>query len=176
MMFAAHERFGPFSGDSWTNYVNWSGLIHLTELVSTDNLLCPSVINELVDSDWDYNIHADCCTHFFREWQYLKRRIGYDRQLHNILGLTEEPSSLAVAPDEFEFSGFDILDSYNDISVLTNCGGFPEVFKNSELNQFGLLNEIARANSIANALRELYPDDAHCSECRVWSLCRYVGA
>jgi hypothetical protein len=175
MMFAAHKRLDPPSGERWTSYIEWSGLKHLKEVVSTDNLLCPSVITDLIDSDWKYNIHADCCTHFFRDWQYLRKRIDYDPQLHNILGLVESPTSLVDAPDEFEFCGFDILDSWNDISVLTNCGGFPDVFKNNEVNQFGLLNELARANEIAGVIREQNPEDPHCCDCRVWFLCRYVG-
>lgn len=58
-VFAAHERFDPSRGESWSNYIRWSGFHHISELVSTDVMLCPSVLEELTAEDWRYNIHAD---------------------------------------------------------------------------------------------------------------------
>jgi hypothetical protein len=74
-MFAAHNRFDSACGKSWTDYIQWSGLRRIAELVSTDEMLCPSSIDELVDADWEYNIHADCRTYMFRDVEYLNRRI-----------------------------------------------------------------------------------------------------
>lgn len=45
--FIATERFLP-GDDSWESYVRWSGLTQLTELISLDPELCPSLIGE-----WD---------------------------------------------------------------------------------------------------------------------------
>jgi hypothetical protein len=175
MIFSAHYRFGPSQGDKWTGYIEWSGLSHLKELVSTDTMLCPVVLDELIDVDWQYNVHEDFKTWFFHDFEYLKKRIAYDRDRHNLLLITQRP---AAEPDEikdFEFCGYDILDSYDSISVLTNCGGFPEIFNASDINHFGLISDLARANEITDAIRKSEPDDPHCHDCRMWAYARYSG-
>jgi hypothetical protein len=173
--FAAHFRFGPTSGEAWGKYIQWSGLRHISELVSTDTMLCPPVIDELVDADWQHNIHADNKIYRFHDCAYLKKRINYDSARHNILAIIERPVSPTVAEGGFQFCGYDILDSYDSISVLTNCGGFPDIFAASEINRFGLLDDLVRANKIAATLRDKHQADPHCCDCRVWSLCRYIG-
>jgi hypothetical protein len=173
-MFAVHRRFGPSSCESWTDYINWSGLTHILELVTADSLLCPNIIERPIDEDWKYNIHADCRTCFFHDFEYLRRRAGYDANRHNLLCIEIEPNLPVALPKGFEFCGYDILDSDESISVLTNCGGFPEVFHGAELDKYGLIKDLSRANEIAEAIRTRYPEDPHCCECRVWSLSRYV--
>lgn len=61
------ESFGPERGDSWVDYLAWSGLYHLEEVVSLDIMLCPSVIETLVEEDWQYNIHEDFRPHCFKD-------------------------------------------------------------------------------------------------------------
>jgi hypothetical protein len=174
-MFAAHKRFGPSCGESWSNYIQWSGFHQIAELVSTDVMLCPLVLEELIDEDWQYNIHVDFKTYFFHNVEYLKRRIGYDPTRHNLLSLIERPESPIVAQSGFEVCGYDILDSYDSVSVLTNCGGFPAIFDPSEVNRYGLLDDLTRALDVSAKLRDAEPEDPHCGDCRVWSLCRYTG-
>ena len=63
--YIAVEPFGPLAGKKWTNYVRWSRLNQLEELVSFDNLLCPCAITELTDRDWDFNVTEDYTLFFF---------------------------------------------------------------------------------------------------------------
>lgn len=175
-MFTAYQRFGPWNGESWNNYIEWSGFHHIRELVSTDQMLCPAILDKLNDTDWQYNIHADNKVYFFHDIEYLKRRIIFDPSRHNILSITERPNSPIVADVDFEFCGYDILDSDDSISVLTNCGAFPGVFEPSEVNKYGLLDDLSRSLEIAAHIRKAKPEDPHCGDCRVWALCRYVGA
>jgi hypothetical protein len=93
-MFAAHNRFDSSCGESWTRYIEWSGFRHISELVSTDTMLCPSVIDELIEADWAYNIHADFKTYMFHDFTYLKRRIQYDPKRH-IYSVTHRTSHFA---------------------------------------------------------------------------------
>jgi hypothetical protein len=46
-LFVAKRAFDPSAGEGWNRYVAWSGLIQLTELVSLDTMLCPTVPAEL---------------------------------------------------------------------------------------------------------------------------------
>ena len=47
--FIATELFGPWDGDSWDEYIAWSGLTQLVELVSLDGPLCPTVLPKIKD-------------------------------------------------------------------------------------------------------------------------------
>lgn len=46
-------------------------------------------------------------------------------------------------------------------SALKNCGGFPDVFANSELNHVGLIESFERAMKVRQRLVELHPEEPH---------------
>ena len=174
-IFIACRKFDPHCGEAWSSYIAWSGLQQVTELVSLDNILCPLIIQELIEEDWEYNVHANNRVYFFRDYQYLKRRIAYDASQHNLLGIFERPTQTPAAMDAFTFCGYEIWDSHESISVLTNCGAFPDVYSPAELNQFGLLTDLAHANRIAETIRNTHWADDHCRDCHVWGVARYTG-
>jgi len=172
-LFVAKRPFDPSVGEGWNRYVAWSGLSQLTEVVSLDSMLCPTLPEELTAADWDYNVHADYLTSFFHSLDYLRTRVAGDGRL-NILAVLQNPTPADVAAmtvPGFAFAGFDLLDVHGDISALTNCGGFDGVFLNSELSELGLLTDLSRAQQVQAALREKYPEESH-SECDVWAIWR----
>ena len=175
-LFTARERFGPDTHpEGWRGYLEFSGFRHIQELVSADSILCGDVITELVDEDWDHNVHADYRITLFTNFEYLARRTGVDLIKHNILGILERPThENEKPPTDFEHCGFDILDSYDSVSVLTNCGKYPGIMDPQEVNQFGLLSNLVRANTIGAKIRTAFPDENHCRDCRVWSIARYM--
>ncbi|MEZ4617436.1 MAG: hypothetical protein R2867_18260 [Caldilineaceae bacterium] len=65
----------------------------------------------------------------------------------------------ADMPKDGQLLGYDIMDGDYSISLLTNCGGFPDLFDNSRINRFGLLDEVAEAYAIRDHLRVAYADD-----------------
>jgi hypothetical protein len=174
-IFAACKKFDPHCGNRWSDYLDWSGFHHLQELVSIDTILCPSLIEELIDEDWNFNIHADFRTDFFHDHEYLRRRVNYDSSRHNILALTEHPTHTPVLPDGFSHCGYDILDEWISNSVLTNCGEFSSIYTADDLNHFGLVDDLSRVKRIAKTIRKAHPNDDHCCDCRVWGIARYVG-
>lgn len=173
-VFVACHKFNPSCGASWSTYIEWSGFGHIQEIVSTDIILCPSLIDTLIDEDWSFNIQADNCTHMFYDYEYLKRRIGYDSSRHNILALTERPTHAPAPIDGFVFCGYDILDSNGSISVLVNCGAFPSIYTADDLNQFGLVDDLERVTQIAETIRNTNPGDPHCWDCHVVGIARYT--
>lgn len=175
-VFVACQKFDPSCGDSWSSYIEWLGFYQIQEIVSTDVMLCPSLIDTLIDEDWNFNIHADNCLHFFHDYEYLKHRIGYDSSRHKILALTERPTHVSAPIDGFTFCGYDILDSDNSISVLVNCGAFPSIYTPNDLNQLVLVDDLSRVRKIAEAIRDNYPDDHHCCDCRVFGIACYTIA
>ena len=171
-MFTVCRKFDSQCGDSWSRYIEWSGFHHIDELVSTDSILCPS----LVDEDWKFNIPADNLVYFFRDYEYLKQRVSYDPARHNLLAVTVRPAQPPDIIHGFEFCGYDIMDSHDSISVLTNCGAFPSIYSADDLNRFGLVTDLERVTKIAEAIRAANADDPHCRDCRVWGIARYTDA
>jgi hypothetical protein len=172
-VYAARRRFGPHHGERWTAWVAWSGLAHVRELVSLDTILCPEAPERLVPEDWEHNVHADYQVRHFRSLAYLQQRVAEAPDM-NVLALLQNPAASEVAqirPAGFDFVGFELLDVHGDVSALTDCGGFPAVFAGGELNTFGLLSDLSRADEVRLGLRTAYPDEPH-GECDVWGLWR----
>jgi hypothetical protein len=172
-LFVAKRPFDPSVGEAWNRYVAWSGLTQLTEVVSLDTMLCPTVPEELTAADWNYNVQADYLAFFFRSLDYLQRRVAADGQL-NILAVLQNPTEAdmaSVTVPGFAFAGFDLVDVQGAISALTNCGGFERVFQNTELSELGLLRDLSRAQQVQAALRLQYPEESH-AECHVWAIWR----
>lgn len=171
VVYTAVQRFNP-SCPGWQKYIAWSGLTQLREVVSLDDVLCPNLIRELSTEDWEYNVREDYRTHLFRDLDYLLRRVG-DRPA-NLLALMANPTEGEVGEfhdDRFAFCGFDLVDVQGGISALVNCGGFDRAFVSSDLNEFGLLADHAKAVDVQRRLREEYPGEHH-AICDVWAVWR----
>ena len=173
-IYSAQERLTA-SDAAWQKYIDWSGRTSAIEIVTFDGMLCSSAIDELIDEDWQHNIHADNMVYFFSEYEYLLKRISFDPAKHNILELTQRPDCNAVPTECFNFCGYDIMDSDDSISVLLNCGEFPGIFSPGDTNSLGLLDKLDDANRIANNIRMANPGEHHCKDCRVWGIARYAG-
>jgi hypothetical protein len=172
-VFVAKRRFDPSAGERWARYVAWSGLSQLRELVSLDEMLCPTVPETLTAADWSSNVHADYQIFYFSSLQYLQARVASEADL-NILAILQNPSPTDLDSGDlpgFGFMGFDLLDTCGDVSALTNCGGFPKVFASAELSELGLLRDLGRAYEIQRGLRAAYPDEPH-AQCQVWAIWR----
>ncbi|MBI5094684.1 MAG: hypothetical protein HZB26_19890 [Candidatus Hydrogenedentes bacterium] len=175
-MFIACQPFGPDAGGRWGNYVKWSGLTQLTEVVSLDELLCPNVIDEISDEDWNHNVHEDFLSDFFWDLDYLLERVRAITDVQVLAALREPGLDCAgeLSDRRFVFEGYDLVDKRGGISVLTNCGGFPASFENSELSRVGLIDSYGCAFDIQCSLRTNYPDVSH-TDCCVWALWRMVN-
>jgi hypothetical protein len=172
--YKACKRFSRSHSESWQDYLQFSGFRHIKELVSADQILCPNLVEVITDDDWNHNVQADNRIDWFYDYLYLKKRVNFNPNLHNILAIRDCPPDIIDPPLYFENCGFDILDSFDSISVLTNCGQFPDIFHPNEVNDFGLIEDLERANEIADRLRKLHSEDSHCHECKVWQIARYI--
>jgi len=169
--FKAVKKFSPQSGESWRKFIDFSGLNQLTELISFDICLCPDAIEELTDEDWKYNVDEDYVCFFFRDLEYLLKRVA-SRSDINILAAVRNPGEDCrdcFEDDRFEFMGYDVVDTCANISALTDHGGFKKAFRNEELSEVGLTPSFERAYEIQHLLRKLYPKDPH-SNCDVWAI------
>jgi hypothetical protein len=172
-LFVAKRRFDPSAGERWAKYVAWSGLTQLTELVSLDEILCPTLPDRLIPADWEFNVHADYLTSYFCSLDHLRQRVASEPEI-NVLAVLQNPSAELVERVDlpgFEFIGFDLLDVHGDVSALTNCGGFGEVFAGAELSDRGVLTDLERAYEVQRGIRSLIPGQSH-AECHVWAIWR----
>lgn len=170
-LFIVTDRFGPQRGAEWDRYIRWSGLSQLTEVVSLDDVLCPSVVGAPLPADWAHIVNEDFMLRYFHDLDYLLARVG-SIEGRNLLALFRNPEVLPRPPrDGFQFEGFDLVDVQGGISALTNCGGFPLAFSNDELNDHGLLATLERANIVRDHLRRHYPAESH-ADCDVWAIFR----
>ena len=172
-LFIATQRFDPSDGEKWQKYCQWAQISGLMEIVSLDSLLCPHLITEFLDEDWDHIVCENFRLNYFYDLDYLMHRIqGISRR--NVLGLYRNPEAhieRAPGPGEFSFIGYDLIDEQTQISSLTNCGGFPDVFQNSELNDFGLFGGFGRACEVKRTLASRYPIEPH-AQCQMYAVWR----
>ena len=173
-LFSARQRFTP-AHPGWRSYLEFSGFTHVAEVVTLDSILCADLVETLLEEDWNHNVQADYRLTWFTDVVYLRQRLPWRADQHQILAMAENPTQQQPVPPGFEFCGFDILDGYDDISVLTNCGQFlgqGSGFTPADINPRGLLPDLHRARKAAAQLRSAFPDDPHCGRCQVWQVAR----
>jgi hypothetical protein len=173
--YIATESFTPNDGEKWKGYVAWSGLAHLEEVVTLDQMLCPTLLPEIKDSFWPHIVNQDFLLNYFVDLDFLLTQVP-DVPRKNLLCVVRDPSAeaLQIADTRFEIVGFDLLETDTATSALVNCGGFPRAFQNGELNSKGLLSSLSRAREVQLALRAEYPEEHH-ALCDVWQVSRAVA-
>jgi hypothetical protein len=172
-LFIATERFDPTDGEAWRNYFEWAKIPALTEVVGLDGSLCNSIAGELQDEDWSHIVNEDFQLRYFYHLDYLLKRTQSIKR-RNILGLYRNPEvhiAKAPATGDFKFIGYDLIEEQTHISALTNCGGFPEVFSNEELNSCGLISQFERAREVRKLLAEKHPEEPH-AQCELYAVWR----
>ena len=175
-LYIATKKFGPSNGIGWNKYIEWSGLTQLTELVTLDGMLCPFALPETKESHWPHIVNEDNMLNFFLDLDFLLSELASTGDL-NILGVIRRPTVdvRSLDWDGFTFMGYELLDKEVSISPLTNCGGFPDVFANTELSSVGLLDDFDRAAEIRDLLHKMHPGEHH-ADCDLWAVFRREGS
>lgn len=169
LLFVAVEKFDP-SHEGWKKFIEWSKLLHLTEVISLDCSLCPPVVKKALAEDWNHIADEVFIGFYFRDRDYFMNRTKNIRN-RNLLAVVLEPDS----DDQTRnieggcLLGYDLIERDSGISALTNCGGFPESFDNEELNQFGLMPDYVRAKQVQVALLANNPDEPHANT-ELWAI------
>ncbi|MDX8451312.1 hypothetical protein RFM98_00925 [Mesorhizobium sp. VK9D] len=171
-LYIATEKFGPSHGTGWKEYIEWSGLTQLTEVVTLDGMLCPFALPDTKESHWPHIVKEDNMLNFFVDLDFLLSELADTRDL-NILGVIRRPSAdvRSLEWDGFAFLGYDLMDKNVGNSALSNCGGFPDVFANMELSSVGLLDDFDRALQIRDRLHTTHPEERH-ADCDLWAIFR----
>ena len=151
--------------EKWHPYMNFSGLNQIEAFCSLDGMLNYSLFTPDSVEDWDNCVKEDYKIDMITNLAYAKAVAERYPGAH-IFGLIIDPQQ-AETPREGQLLGYDILDYDYAISLLTNCGGFPDLFDNSRINRFGLLDDLAEAYAVRDKLRVGYANDPHAGACEV---------
>ena len=172
--FAALKTFDSSDGEAWENYIAWSKLAHLSEVVTHDSSLCPSVVKQVIAEDWEHMAYSDVSPFLLSDVDYLLTRVGLVESKFQIIATAREPERGEVksfSDARFRFKGYDLVDGALGTSALTNCGGFDEAFTASDLSECGLVEDYDRALAVRELLSRHYPEESHAA-CEVWAVWR----
>jgi hypothetical protein len=172
--FIATETFTSRDVEKWANYVSWSHLSHLVEVVSLDSMLCPTLLPEIKAEYWPHIVNENFMLNFFVDLEFLIEQLPAVSEC-NLLCVYRNPAHDLPynLPKGFEFLGYDLVDVEGSASALTNCCGYPDVFDGRELSPQGLLTSYARALQIRADLRAKHPHEHH-ADCDLWAIARAV--
>jgi hypothetical protein len=163
MLFTIVEPFSPADGERWTSYCEWRGL-SFERFDSIDGMLRPNLFDSPEDSDWDHIVNEDFMLHLITDLPHARHkhaRIGKG----DLIGLRFDDHNT----DHEGFLGFDIIDGYCEVSLLTNWGNDVE-FINRALAPNALLRNLKTAQEIFDSLRNDYGNDPHVEGCRIVSI------
>ena len=161
------------NGFSWNEYLEWTKLFHLEELVSLDGNLNKLVfIPDLnAPEEWGHIItDQGMVMFFFNSLEYVLDKVK-DLDFFNLLAIIKEPNEVkADLDDTFDFIGYDLIEIGGDTSALTNGGGFDDTFLPADLNKYGLISKFDKAKRILKELPLNNPDQHHidCYLYEVW--------
>lgn len=163
MLFTIVEPFSPMDAEKWTSYCEWRGLT-FERFDSIDGILRPSLFDSPADSDWEHIVNENFMLHLITDFPHARHKheeIGKG----DLVGLKFEGHDATDAG----FLGFDIIDGYCDVSLLTNWGNDVEII-NRSLGPNALVAELNTAQHILETLRTTWGDDPHVEGCRIVSI------
>lgn len=164
MLYKIIESFSPADGDQWINYCKWRG-VNFERFDSIDNMLRPDVFDTLDDEDWNYIVKGDYMLSFFTDLDYaVKKRATCKRG--NIVGIKFDDHD----ESDSGFLGYDLIDGYYSISLLTNWGGNDLGVIDRLISPNALVLEHNQILTIQNFLHEKYGNDSHVEDCRIVSI------
>lgn len=166
MEYKIIQSFGPESGERWKQYLNWRRL-QLTSFDSVDSILRPDLFTPESAEEWQNCVNADNCLSLITSLEYARKLLGkYENGL--IVGV-ERGIERDFKPDP-GLLGYDIIDGYCSVSLLTNWGTDDENLFTSHLSANGLLSELELAISVRDKLRSCFSEDSHANGCTVWGV------
>ena len=154
-------------GRGWDDYIKWSKLTHLTEVISLDSMLNETLVEPDYNSadDWSFiHLIGQLQTGFFTNVEYVLRKCE-NHDNFNLLAVVINPGQDCsdILLDDYEFIGYDLLDGMFGVSALTNCRSSINdgPVLPTEVNKYGLIDDYLAAYDIKRRVWENNPEDSH---------------
>ncbi|WP_209330823.1 hypothetical protein [Lunatimonas salinarum] len=162
VIVSGREVFGPTSsreGLSWGEFVTWTGLNQVEELVSLDSFYNGPIegLQGVYDTQSDLVGKINDFVHEMVEEKMQHTGLPSEFSLLAILiyPLTDD---LEVLEGDFEFIGYDIVHQSAGHSVLVQLGWMAGMAFHSEVNRYGLLESAQSASLLLASIRNSFPE------------------
>ena len=170
MYYKIVKKFGPDDGERWEGYIKWRGL-NLIKFDSVDGILRPDLFTPESGEDWRNCVNENFKLNMITDLKYA----------NSVLKRYENSSLVGVEIDIQEgytpgsgFLGFDIIDEYCDVSLITNWGNEKNDSIDKYLMSNGLISSVDKAFEIRDKLRNDFGEDSHAKACQVWAIYEIV--
>lgn len=166
MFYTIIKPFSEADGYSWISYCKWRG-IQFEGFDSIDGLLRPSLFEPTTEEDWN---HVST-QHDLQKYKYIID-FDYACQKHKEIGSGSLLLGLSFdkhKENDSGFLGYDLIDGYYDVSLLTNWGNDNAVI-NQRISYRGLVSSYEVIQEIQEHLIEVYGNDAHVEGCYIVSI------
>ena len=168
MYYKVVEKFGPQAEDRWQSYLDWRGL-NLNSFDSVDGILRPDLFEPESEEDWRNCINEDYKLSLITNFDYAQAILErYDNAV--LVGIEMELEEGYVP--KVGLLGFDIIDGYCEVSLVTNWGTDKESIIENYVMSNGLIGNLSQALQIRNLLRKEFSEDSHAQNCQVWAIYR----
>jgi hypothetical protein len=167
VLYKVVEPFGPESGDAWTSYINWTHQATMERFDSADGMLREDCFEPQTKEDWKNCVNENFKLNLITNLEYA-RTIQGRNQGSVIVGVDIELES--GYREDKGLLGYDIVEEYCHISLITNWGTDGDEFEKIEFKRNGLIGELNEALALRDTLRANYPGDSHASNCHVWAI------
>ncbi len=168
MYYKIVKKFGPQAGDRWQRYLAWRGL-NLNSFDSVDGILSSDLFEPESDEDWRNCVNEDYKLSLIANLDYAKAILErYDNAV--LVGIEMELEEGYVP--KVGLLGFDIIDGYCEVSLVTNWGSDREGIINNYVMPNGLIANLGQALQIRDLLRKEFSEDSHAQNCQVWAIYR----
>jgi len=117
--------------------------------------------------DWRNCVNEDCKLNLITNIGYAKEILGrYDNAV--LIGVEIELDEDYISKDGL--LGYDIIDGYCDVSLITNWGDDEKGFFSNAISANGLLGDLGQSLQLRDRLRQDFPEDSHAVNCEVWAI------
>jgi len=168
MYYKIVDSFGPQDGDRWQRYLEWRGL-NLTGFDSVDGILRPDLFEPKSEEDWRNCVNEDYKLSLITNLDYARKILNrYDNPV--LVGVEMELEGRSLPKNGL--LGFDIIDGYCDVSLVTNWGTDEDGLINRYIMSNGLVGDLRHALQVRDLLRKEFYEDSHAQNCEVWAVYR----
>ena len=172
MLYKILKFFGPGSGKEWDDYQSWIDRDQLESFDSIDSMLRDECFEPKTEEDWRNCVNEDFKLNFINNLEYAVK-VQCQNPGSEIVGVDIEITEGYTA--ESGFCGFDILDEWFAVSLITNWRKDELVFDSIRFESNGLIGNVKEALATRDMLRTKYLDDPHAKNCKVLAVYRVAA-
>jgi len=172
MLYKILKPFGPSAGAEWEDYLSWIHHQHLTSFESIDSMLRDECFEPETEEDWANCVNEDFKINFINNLPYAQK-IRDRNPGSEIIGMDLDVDENYIPKDGFR--GFDILDEWLAVSLITNWGKDEPVFETVHFEPNGLISSLETAIDTRDMLRSKHSEDPHARNCQVLAVYRVAA-